>query len=222
MGEVRALPQTVAPRRQMSLGICNGMNEICVSEALRVTPGEWFDGRVGEAYLPCSTRSVLAVRAWTPTTARATCSSVVRTTTPNTTSNTQPTGVSSHAGRELDQPVSALPRDPPVEALRDANERYDEEADADREPGDRGDEVDDAERQHHHEVDERRPCPYVLQHLEDSFDESIRRARVHRPARHALAAHGFEQTAFSQGNDACHADEPKEHGQSDDQNGEPE
>ena len=133
----------------MSLGICNGMNEICVSEALRVTPGEWFDGRVGEAYPPCATRSVLAVRAWMLTTTRATCSSVVRTTTPNTTSNTQPPGVSSHAGVNAIGPV-IFPRHPPAEALRDAGDRYQEEAHADREPGDRGDEVDDAERQHHH------------------------------------------------------------------------
>ena len=58
--------------------------------------------------------------------------------------------------------------------------------------------------------------------VRDSFDESVRRSRVHGPARHALAAHGFEQTAFSQGHDPCHADERQEHGQSDDQNREPE
>ena len=38
------------------------------------------------------------MRAWMLTTARATCSSDVRTTTPKTTSNTQPPGVSIHAG----------------------------------------------------------------------------------------------------------------------------
>jgi hypothetical protein len=38
------------------------------------------------------------VRAWTLTTPRAACSSVVKTTTPKTTENTQPPGVSIHAG----------------------------------------------------------------------------------------------------------------------------
>src|SRR5262245_48259749 len=118
--------------------------------------------------------------------------------------------------------VVPVPRQPPVEALRDANNRYGDEGDADREPGDRSGEVNDAERQHHHEVEERRPRPSVPQRLEDSSDESIRRARVHRPAWHALPAHGFEQTAFTQGNDPCDADERKEHRQSDDQNGETE
>jgi hypothetical protein len=45
-----------------------------------------------------TTNRALAARAWNATPMRATCNSVVRTTAPKTTQNTQPNGVSNHMG----------------------------------------------------------------------------------------------------------------------------